>query len=175
MHVTFFKNVEQTDLDQFVQLWQFINRKNPSVHPWNQTKMQRLFGRHARTAGKFRRINFTDDVRKLGPRSKSLCVAIIPMPPLDRHLFWIICSDEVFGYLTDRIQRVLVKWSGVKIDVRNVLVQKTDQSTHQAAFRLPLFSQIQHVVLRQQRDVNFRNHSVFIANDPWIKLVTTGE
>ena len=175
LHVAFFKNVEQTDLDQFVQLWQFINRKNPSMHPWNQTKMQRIFGRHARTAGKFRRINFTDDVRELGSRSKSFRVAIVAMPPLDRHLNWIVCGDEVFGDLTERIQWVLVKWSGIKIHVGDVLVQKTDQPAHQAAFCLALFSQIQHIVLRQQRDVDLGNHRVFIANDPRIKLVTAGE
>ena len=51
LHVALFQNVEQADLHQFVQLRQFVDRKNAPVHARNQTEVQCFLGAHARAAG----------------------------------------------------------------------------------------------------------------------------
>ncbi len=94
LHVAFFENVEQTDLDQFVQFGQFVNRKDAAMHPRNQAKVQRFFGRHADATGQLGRIDFTDDVGELGSRRQSLGVAVVSMPPLDGNVGRIVVGNE---------------------------------------------------------------------------------
>ena len=87
LHVALFQDVEQADLHQLVQLGQLVHGEDAAVHPRDQAKVQRLFGRHARAAGQLGRIDLADDVGELRARGQPLGIALFARPPGDRHLF----------------------------------------------------------------------------------------
>ncbi len=51
-------------------------------------------------------------------------------------------------------------------DVRNLFIEKTDQTTHQAAFGLSLFAEKEQIVPGDQSEIDLRNDRVFVADDP---------
>ena len=46
------------------------------------------------------------------------------------------------------------------------LVEEPDQRAHQSALSLPLLAEEQHVVAREDRDRDFRDHGVVVSDDP---------
>ena len=44
LDVSLFEDIEQSDLNKFIKFRQFVHRKDATVHSWDQTKMQCLFG-----------------------------------------------------------------------------------------------------------------------------------
>ena len=52
-----------------------------------------------------------------------------------------------------------------QIQIRNELIQKSRQSSHDAAFALAFFTQKQHVMTGQKGQADFGNDRVFIAED----------
>jgi len=83
-----------------------------------------------------------------------------------------VSGNELFRNFGKRIERVLVKRSSGNVEVRDFLVQKTDQPSHQATFGLAFFTHVKHVVTREQRDVDLGDHGAFVSHDPGIKVVT---
>ena len=53
LHVALFEDVEQADLDQFVQFGHLVHGEDAAVHARDEAEVQRLLGRHARAAASF--------------------------------------------------------------------------------------------------------------------------
>ena len=140
MNVALFQNVEQTDLHQFVQFWQLIDGKDPTMHPGDETKVKRLFCRHTHAARQFGRIDFANDVREFRSRRKPLSVTMFSRPPFDRHIRGLFGVDQILRRLANRIEWILVKGREFRIHVRNKRIEHPHERTHDSTLGLPLFS-----------------------------------
>ena len=76
LHVAFFENVEQPDLDQFVEFRDFVHGEDRAVHPRNQAEVQRVLGPHAGAGREFGRVDLADNVGELGAWGQPLGVPV---------------------------------------------------------------------------------------------------
>ena len=133
--------------------------------------MKGILGRHAHAPGQLRGIDFTDDVGKLGPRSEPFRVTLLPWPPADRDVTFVVALQKLAGGLTERPQWILVEGRAGDLQEGNFVVQKFSQETHQATLALPFLAQEQHIVPGQQRETQFGNNRVVVADDARKKLL----
>ena len=175
LHVALFQNVEQADLHQFVEFRQFVDGKNAAVHARDEAEVQGFFGAHAGAAGEFGRIDFADDVGEFGARGEAFGVAIFAPPPGDGDFFFGVLGDEAAADGGDGMQRIVVQRRLGNIDVRNFFIEEAHQQAHQAAFGLTLLAEEQHVVLGQQRDVDFRDDRAVETDDAGEQFFPVGE
>ena len=97
LHVAFFEDVEQPDLDEFVEFRDLVHGEDAAVHPRDQAEVQGVFGRHAGAHRELRRVDLADHVGELRARGEPLRVALVAVPPRDRH--------SVFGRVREQFLR----------------------------------------------------------------------
>ena len=85
LHVALFENVEQADLHQLVELGQLVHGEDAAVQPRDEAEVQRVFDAHADAGGQLGRVDLADDVGELGAGREPLGVAVVAVPPGDRH------------------------------------------------------------------------------------------
>jgi hypothetical protein len=73
--------------------------------------------------------------------------------------------EHLLAGTRDRSKRVFVNRAAGDIEVRNLLVEETDEGTHQAALGLPLFTEEEHVVPGNDGEVNLWDYGIFVADD----------
>ena len=76
LHVALFEDVEQADLDQFVEFGDLVHGEDAAVHPRDEAEVQGVLGGHARAGGELGRVDLADDVGELGARCEPLGVAL---------------------------------------------------------------------------------------------------
>ena len=92
LHVAFFEDVEQADLNEFVEFRDFVHGEDAAVHARDEAEVQGIFGPHARADGELGGVDLADDVGELRAGRESLGVALLPGPPGDRALAPPACS-----------------------------------------------------------------------------------
>ncbi len=94
LHVSLFENVEQADLNQFVEFGNFVHGKDAAMHAGNKAEMQGILGRHAGSHGQLGRVDFADDIGELGSRRQTLGVTLLTRPPGNTHLLFRCVQQE---------------------------------------------------------------------------------
>ena len=142
------------------------------MHTRYQTEMQCFLSRHAHSGDELRRIDLTDDVGKLRSRCEPFDVTLGSRPPADRDLTRRDGSDELAADARDRMKRIVVQRCVGMLDVRNLVIEKPSERSHQSAFSLSFLTKKQHVMPCDECDVDFRNDGVFIADDAGKEFLT---
>src|SRR6185312_8976180 len=108
LHVAFFEDVEEADLDEFVQFGDFVHGEDAAVHARDEAEVERVLGGHARAHGELGRVDFADDVGELGAGGQPLRIALVPRPPGNANLLFRFAFQERLAGPGDRLERVFV-------------------------------------------------------------------
>ncbi len=103
-------------------------------------------------------------------RGETLGVAFVARPPGDWDFVRGHTADELPAALRDRMERVVMNGDLGIVNVRNLVVEQRRDGTHQAAFRLALLAKEQHVVLGEDRDIEFRDDGIVVADDARVEV-----
>ena len=137
------------------------------MHAWDQSEMQRFFRAHACSCGKFRWINFADQICKLCSRRKSFCISLAAVPPCDWSIFWRRVCQHFASRACDRLLRIFVHRATWNVQVWQPLVKKIWKHSHQSTLALTLLAKKENVMSRNDRSCKFRQNRVVITQDAW--------
>src|SRR5204863_9967281 len=94
LDVALFEDVEEADLDQLVQLRQFVDGENAAVHAGDEAEMEGFFGGHAHAAHELGGVDLADDVGEFCAGGEALGVAVFAAPPADGAVVFVVVGDE---------------------------------------------------------------------------------
>ena len=166
LHVAFFKNVEQTDLDELVKFGEFVHGEEAAMHAGNQAEVQGFFGGHAGASGKAGWIDFADDVGKAGTGCESFGVALFARPPAYRNLVIWHFSDAPATLAGDRLVGIFMDGAAREIEIGEKRIEKPGKHPHDATLALALFTEEQDVMSGEECEADFGDHCAFVADHP---------
>ena len=175
LHVALLENVEHPHLHEFVELRQLVHREDAAVHPGDEAEVKGLLARHARAAGELGRVDLADDVGELRARREPLGIAFLAGPPGDRDVAGIARRYELLSDASDRLEGIVVKRDRRVVEVGHVFVEEPHELPHEAALRLALLTEEQHVVPGEEGHVDLGDDGVVVAHDPRKELVARRE
>jgi hypothetical protein len=140
------------------------------VHARDEAKVECVFDAHAYAGSQLRWVDFADDVGELGSGRKPLGVALFTRPPSNCDLVSRHAVHQLPAALRDRAERVVVNWNLRIINVRDLFVEKRRHQTHQPTLGLSLLAEEKHVVLGENRDVEFWDDRVVVADDAGVEI-----
>ena len=145
LHVLLFHDVEQPDLDALRKVRQLVDAEDAAVGARQQAVVDRQLVREVAALGDLDRI-----------------VALVALDPRDLDLVAVL-RDEVDAAPADGSVRVVVDLAAR--DDRHALVEQRDQRAHHPALRLPALAEHDHVVPRDDRVGELRQHRLLVADD----------
>lgn len=131
--------------------------------------MQCVLGAHARPQSKFGRVDLADDVSELGSGSQSLGVAPVTVPPPD---WGVRIANCIPASLRDRRVGIFMDRAAWDIEIRDPLVEESNEAPHQSTLGLALFTEEEQIMTCQDRDHKFGNDRLIVTDDAWKEFVT---
>jgi len=164
LHVLLFHDVEQSDLNAFREVGQLVDAEDAAIRARHEAVVDGQLVREVATLGDLDGVHLADEVGDRDVRRGQLfAVAAVAVYPLHPDAVAVL-GDQVEAAPTDRRVRVIVDLAAC--DPWHVRVEQGNQRAHDAALRLAPFAEQDHVVTRDHRVGQLRQHRVVVAHDP---------
>ena len=175
LDIALFEEIEQADLDEFIEIRQFVHGEDAAMHAGDESEVQGFLGGHARPPRELGRVDLTDDISELCAGRQSLRVTLLARPPRDGDLVLGSGRDTFPAGLGDRVIWILMNRTSRNVEVWQILIEESNQRAHEATLGLPLFAKKEHVVFGDEAVVDLRDDRVVKPDNPGKQFVTCAQ
>src|SRR5712692_6412150 len=163
LYVLLFHDVEEADLDSLRKVGELVDAEDPAIGARQQAVVDGQLVGEVPPLGDLDRVDLSDEVGDgdVGG-GELLTISLVALDP--RNLDGVaIFGDEVEASPADRRVRVVVDLAAC--NRRHERIEEADERAHDAALRLAALAEHDHVVSRDHRIRELRQHGLVIADN----------
>ena len=175
LDIAFFEDVEESDLDEFIEFREFVHGEKAAVHAWDQSKVEGLFGGHAGAGSEPGGIDFSDDICEASSGCESFGISLFAGPPADGDLVCGHFGDAAASLRGNWFVGIFVDWAVREVKVGKEGIEESGEHPHDAAFALSFFAEEEDVVAGEKCEADIGDDGVFVADHPGKEFFAGGE
>src|SRR5690606_22901214 len=97
LDVAFLEDVEEADLDEVVEVGEFVHGEDAAVHAGDEAEVEGVLDGHGEAGGELAGVDLADDVGELGSGGEAFGVAVFAPPPGDGGVVAVVGEEGAAG------------------------------------------------------------------------------